>query len=83
MKEIDKYSIPLMILQKDDSEKAWAHIHQVEELLTRYPDRWRLIARNTDVSPEVAVFEIVGNESKELPTREMMRLTGPRSLGEP
>lgn len=83
MKEIDEYSIPLLILQKDGRAGAWDHIRQVDELLTRYPDRWKLIARNTDVSPEVSVYEIRGNEAKELPTPKMMQLTGPRALMQP
>lgn len=83
MKEVDDYSIPLLILQKDDAKGAWDHIRQVQELLVRYPDRWKLIARNTDVSPEVSVYEIRGNEAKELPTQRMMQLTGPRALTQP
>jgi 4-amino-4-deoxy-L-arabinose transferase-like glycosyltransferase len=83
MTAIDEYSIPLLILRRDAREDAWAHIRQVEELLILYPDRLRLAAHNTDVSPAVAVFEIRGNETKELPVQKMMVLTGPRSLGEP
>ena len=83
MTAIDEYSIPLLILQKDPSKGAWDHIRQVEELLTLYPDRWRLVARNTDVSPEVSIYEIRGNETKDLPAQKLMLLTGPRALAQP
>ena len=83
MKEVDEYSISLMILQKDDGKGAWRHIHQAEKLPALYPDRWRLLARNTDVSPEVSIFAIQGNENRELPVQKMMVLTGPRALRQP
>ncbi len=83
MAAIDEYSIPLMILRHDNTNRAWAHIRQVDDLLTLYPDRWRLIARNTDVSPEVSLYEIRGNETKEQPTDKLMQFTGPRALIQP
>lgn len=80
MREIDEYAIPLMIFQPDPTGKDWAHIHQVEDLMKRYPERWRILSRNTSVSPEVLVIEILGNGDKETPTAKLMSLTGPKAL---
>lgn len=80
MREIDEYAIPLMILQVDPTGKEWDHIRQVEELMKVYPERWRILSRNTAVSPEVLVVEIVGNGDRETPTAKLMSLTGPKAL---
>lgn len=80
MQEIDEYAIPLMILQRDPTGKDWAHIRQVEDLMRLYPERWRILSRNTSVSPEVLVVEIIGNGDKEAPSSKLMSLTGPKAL---
>lgn len=80
MREIDEYSIPLMIFQPDPSGKKWMHLRQVEDLMKRYPDRWRVISRNSSVSPELFVVEILGNGEKETPIEKLMSLTAPNAL---
>jgi hypothetical protein len=80
MQEIDEYAIPLMILRRDPTGKEWAHIRQIEEAMTLYPERWRVISRNTAVTPEVLLVEIRGNGDKESPTAKLKALTGPKAL---
>lgn len=80
MREIEEYAIPLMILQRDPTGKDWTHIRQVEELIARYPERWRILSRNTSVSPEVLVVQILGNLDKDTPTERLVTLTGPKAL---
>ncbi len=80
MQQIDKYSIPLVILRRDPARDAWAHIGQLEQARQLYPDRWELIYRNDRVSPEIDLYRIRGNVDKRGDQAKLIALSMPNAL---
>ena len=80
MQQIDKYSIPLVILRRDPARDAWAHIGQLEQARQLYPDRWELIYRNDSVSPEIDLYRIRGNVDKRGDQAKLIALSMPNAL---
>ena len=80
MREIDDYDIPLVLFRSDPTAKAWAHIGQVQEAQRLYPERWELIFRNREASPEISLYRIRGNAGKTGDLMKLLALSAPQSL---
>ena len=80
MQQIDDYDIPLVVFRSDPTVSAWAHIGQVQEAQGLYPDRWELIYRNREASPEISLYRIRGNARKIADLKKLLALSAPQSL---
>jgi hypothetical protein len=80
MAEIDRYVIPYVLLQSS-SKSEWAHLGQLREALRLYPERWQLIYRDTEHSPETLIYRIKGNDVKQANDAMLLALNAPRRLG--
>jgi hypothetical protein len=80
MTELDNYNIPFVLLRSDPNPNAWAHIAQLEEARRLYPDRWELIYRSANVSPEILLYRIGGNAEKNGDRLKLIALSAPRAL---
>ena len=80
MGAIDEFAIPLVLLRVSNDERGWTHLHQIEEALTLYSDRWELIFRDTHSSPNVFLYRIRGNTERRADIAKLSDLSAPRSL---
>jgi hypothetical protein len=79
MREIDNYDIPLVLFRSDPTVSAWAHIGLAQEAQRLYPDRWELIYRNREASPEISLYRIRGNARKTADLKKLLALSAPQS----
>jgi len=82
MAAIDEYAIPFVLYRAGGSVGEWAHLRQIAEARTRFPDRWELIYQDSRASPEIVVFRVRGNETKAIDAAKVMALSAPRGLSQ-
>ena len=82
MAAIDEYAIPFVLYRAGGSAGDWAHLRQIAEARTLFPDRWELVYQDSKVSPEVVLFRLRGNESKAIDAARLVALSAPRGLSQ-
>jgi hypothetical protein len=76
MAAIDAYAIPLVLLRNGQGAHEWQHLRQLDEARMLFPDRWELLARDTDVS----LFRIRDNEARRADQAKILELSAPAAL---
>lgn len=82
MAAIDAYAIPLVIFRDSGTPNEWAHLHQIRDAITQFPERWELLWRDDSVSPPTSVYAIRGNTTKSADVARLITLSGPRAMAE-
>jgi hypothetical protein len=80
MAEIDRYAIPLVLIQTRRDGQKLEHLRQVQEAQRLFADRWKLLYEDTSHDPAVRLYRIIGNDVKRPDVSELLAMSGPRSL---
>ncbi len=79
MGEIERYGVPIVILQHSDRPRGWVHIGQFATLVEQSPDRFERLAVFGDTAP-VEVLRVRGQEGRRPDAAALTELSGPRAL---
>jgi hypothetical protein len=80
MAEIDRYSIPLILVRKRGDGSDWEHVAQLEAARESDPSRWELIYRDDRHGPEIQLFRLRDNVDKPADAAALKALSTPNAL---
>ena len=79
LREIDRYGVAMVILQRQTGPRAWAHVGQFAGLVEQRSERFEKIALSGDPSP-FEVLRLRGNQDAKPDPVALTALSGPGTL---
>ena len=80
MAAIDKYAIPFELVCVTPTGNRWQHLDLLNAARIMAPDRWRLVWRSSEADPPIALYQIIGNDTRAADVGQLMALSAPQTL---